>query len=322
MESSGQQNQDLSKPCQVVTIGSLNMDLVVCAERLPKPGETLRGEELRMIPGGKGANQAVAVAQLGGNSTMVGKVGDDDFGKSLLQNLRDYKVDVSHVHRIAGCATGVAVINVERSGENSITIIAGANADMSPGCLQAVEGLISQADALILQLEIPLQTVIAAKQLAQKHGVLTVLDPAPAPPDGLPEELYDVDILTPNQSEAELMTGISASTVSAARQAAAELLSRGARQVVVKLGKLGALAVAGRKTSQHVEGFEVEVVDTTAAGDAFTAALALGSAEGMSLSEAGRFANAAGALATTAFGAQPSMPARQKTEDLLAGNIK
>jgi ribokinase len=301
----------------LVIVGSLNMDLVVRVGRLPKPGETIRAEHLEMIPGGKGANQAVAAARLGAEAVMIGRVGDDVFGTQLRGNLESFGVDVKHVRVTRGCPTGVALISVDAAGQNSITIVSGANGKVSSEDLASLAATIGQADALILQLEIPVESVEAAVSLARQHGVPTVLDPAPAPAS-LPAALYAVEILSPNQTEAELLTGRLVATTAQARDAAMELSQRGARNVVIKMGADGAVALNAARECHAVAAYPVEVLDTTAAGDAFTAALALKHSQGVELVEATRFACAAGALATTKLGAQPSMPTRAEVEALLA----
>jgi ribokinase len=215
------------------------------------------------------------------------------------------------------CASGLALIHVDSQGQNSITIVSGANGRVTPLDLMRLESVIQEADAVILQLEIPLETVAAALTLARKHGVPTILDPSPVPPEGLPEALFDVDILTPNQSEAGLLTGVTVHDWESATRAARALLARGARHVVLKMGADGALILSGGSDPVRVEAFEVAVVDTTAAGDAFTAGLALQYALGAALPQAARFACAAGSLATTQLGAQPSMPSLAEVRSIL-----
>lgn len=301
----------------VVIVGSINMDLVLRADRMPLPGETIRAEDLAFVPGGKGANQAVAVAQLGGRSTMIGRVGDDPFAPQLIQGLKNHKVDVRHVLSVENCSSGVAVIAVDPSGENAITVVGGANARLTPEDLESLESVIARADALLLQLEIPFESVSAAIAIARKHKVFTVLDPAPAPPGELPKDLYRVDVLSPNQLEARQITGLPVTNDSEARRAAEELLRRGARNAVMKLGQSGALVATDRGEVRHVPSFPVQAVDTTAAGDAFTAAMTLAHAEGATLANAARFGCAAGAHAVTVFGAQPAMPTRAQVKSLL-----
>ncbi len=302
----------------VVVIGSINMDLVVRVPHLPAPGETLAGSSFQTLPGGKGANQAVAVARLGGRSILVGRVGDDAFGAQLVQGLRREGIDTRHVAKLPGTRSGVAVIHVEDSAQNSIAIVAGANARLRPTDLRKLESLIAKADAVLLQLEIPLETVRAALQIARRHEVFTVLDSAPVPPGGLPATLREMDILSPNQSEAALISGHPCDTPDDAVRAADVLIERhNPGIVVVKLGAQGSLAHAGTGDPLFTPSFSVKALDTTAAGDAFTAALTLRMAEGAELSEALLFANAAGALATTRMGAQNSMPTRAEVERFL-----
>lgn len=307
----------------VVVVGSINMDLVTRVPSLPTPGQTLTSTGFQTLPGGKGANQAVAVSRLGGRSVMVGRVGDDAYGTQLLGNLRREGVDTRRVGRVADCPSGLAMISVEDSGQNVITIVPGANGRMRPRDLAALEKVIAGADALLCQLEIPLPTVAAALRLALKHEVFTVLDAAPVPKGGLPGGFRKVDILSPNQVEAALLTGLPCDTPPQAGLAARKLVEQfDANVVVVKLGAAGALADAGIGDPYLARGFKVRAVDTTAAGDAFTAALTLRLAEGATLGEAIRFANAAGALATTRPGAQDSMPTRAAVERFLRSRPK
>lgn len=304
----------------VVVIGSINLDMVLRTPRLPAAGETLTGSGFQMLPGGKGANQAVATARLGGRALIVGRVGEDAFGVGLLRGLRQEGVDVRHTRPVRGATTGVASILVDDEGRNSITVVPGANHRLRPADIRALEPLIARADAVLLQLEIPLETAAAAVRIALRHQVFTVLDAAPVPPEGLPETLRDIDILSPNQLEAALLTGTACDTPEGAAQAASVLVHRfNPGIVVVKMGAQGALAHAGVGTGDplHVPAFPVDAVDTTAAGDAFTAALTLRLAEGASLGESLQFANAAGALATTRLGAQVAMPTRTAVDRFL-----
>jgi ribokinase len=301
---------------RIVVVGSLNMDLVVRTERLPRPGETVHGRDFCQVPGGKGANQAVAAALLGAEVTMIGRVGDDAYGRQLLESLASRGVDTRLVEATSGATSGLAMIGVEDSGQNAITIIGGANAQLSPDDIAAGEAEIAAAGALVVQLEVPLLTVAAAIAIAKKHGVLTVLDPAPAPAGPLPPGLLAVDVLSPNQTEAEALTGIAVAGPTDAAQAAAILHARGARLVVVKLGEQGALASDGHGLALHISAQQVKVVDTTAAGDAFTAALSVALVEGRQLADATRFACTAGSLATTRRGAQDAMPSREEVQRL------
>jgi len=298
----------------IVVIGSINMDLVARMARLPRPGETVQGDNFQTIPGGKGANQAVAAARLGARVTMIGRVGDDSFGKTLRRSLAEYGVSTEHVLVTEGCSSGVALIGVEATGANSITVVAGANGRLTPHDVESRADVIAAADALIVQLETPLDTVAAAIRIAREAGVRTILDPAPAPSGPLSSELLAVEILSPNQTEAEALTGIAVHDVASARTAACRLRELGAKAVVLKLGELGAFVLDEAGREEHVPARAAGVVDTTAAGDAFTAGLAVALAEGRSLPDAARFGCAAGTLACTKFGAQPAMPSR---DDLL-----
>lgn len=301
----------------ITVIGSINMDLVVRTPRFPAPGETLLGEDFLTVPGGKGANQAVALARLGARTAIVGRVGSDGFGETLLEGMRSEGVDTGQVAREQGVPTGVALITVADSGENNIIVVPGANGRLEPGDIRDAEEVIASSDAIVLQLEIPLPTVQEAVDIAVRRGVQVIVNAAPARP--LPTGLLrKVDYLIVNEHEAALLAGPSSAQP---REAAGALLAEGAGSVVITLGEAGAL-LATRQGLLPVRAFRVPVVDTTAAGDAFVAAFALARAEGMSPLEAVRWANAAGGLATTRFGAQPSLPARGEVESFLASNIQ
>ncbi len=289
--------------------GSLNMDLVARAPRLPRPGETVIGDSFHTLPGGKGANQAIAAARLGGAVAMIGKLGDDPFSDALQANLDAAGVARRYVTRQASAPAGVALITVDAAGQNSIVVAPGANALLTPADVDAAEPAIAGARVLLLQLEIPLESVLRAAQLGRRHGATVILNPAPARP--LPAELLALtDILVPNETEAALLTGRPVS------DAAAALRSAGAHTVILTLGAQGALlAEAGEMRS--FPAFCVRPVDTTAAGDAFLGGLGVALAEGRPLEEAIRWGNAAGALATTRLGAQPSLPRRAELEALL-----
>ncbi len=309
---------DSSQPAPgVLVIGSINMDLVVRSDHMPQPGETVMGSEFATIPGGKGANQAVAAARIGGSCSMIGRVGDDVFGKRLIENLRLNHVETNHVRITQDCPSGVAVISVDGSGENAITVVSGANAQLSPDDVNALENAIAKAKTIVLQLEVPMPTVCRAAQLAKQHDVPIVLDPAPAPPEGLPNELMEVDIITPNQTEAQLITGEPVRNAADAKMVGAELVRMGATHAVIKMGGEGAMIVSLEGDMHHVPAFPVSVVDTTAAGDAFTAAMAVGYAQGLSMQKAVTMGCAAGALAASGFGAQTSIPNRSAVEQLL-----
>ncbi len=305
-----------SRSPHVVVVGSINLDLVMRVRHLPRPGQTVIGQDLRESPGGKGANQAVAAARLGARCSLIGGVGDDAFGEKLLGVLAAGGVETEHVRRFADCPSGVALIGVEDDGQNAITIIPGANGRLRPEDVAACESLIRQADVLLLQLEIPLDTVEEALLLARRHGVITLLDPAPAP-DRLPPALFRADVLCPNESEAESLTGIAVNDLASAEEAARALRKLGARHAIVTLGARGAMVCDEQDVCTHVPNFRVTTTDTTAAGDALAAAVGVALAEGRPLHEAVRFGCAAGAMATTRRGAQEAMPTRDEVERLL-----
>ena len=295
-------------------IGSINMDLVSRVDRFPGPGETRTGTEFGTFPGGKGANQAVALARLGGAVLMVGKVGSDVFGTRYREIFDAEGVSCEAVATEEG-STGVAVIQVNDEGENTIIVVPGANGEVTPEYVRHARETFVGVSYALFQLEIPLETVERSLSICKEEGVGTILDPAPAVelPDSL---LGSVDIITPNVGEAELLTGIGVSGEGSARKAAGALLDRGVGTVVLKAGADGAYVVTGDEF-EHVPGLSVDVKDTTAAGDAFNAGLSFALHRGDSLVEAARFACAVGALSTTAVGAQSAMPGLDAVEALL-----
>ncbi len=304
----------------ILVVGSLNMDFVVRVDRLPAPGETVLGGEFRMIPGGKGANQAYAAGLLGADSVnvrMAGRVGYDLFADHLKASLAAAGVDVSTVHGTQAQPTGVALIWVDQGGQNSIVVASGANHSLLRQDAENMRGLLRSASCALFQLETPLETVETALSIARQEGVRTILDPAPA--RTLPTALLrSVDILTPNESEACLLLGIPVRrvTVDEAGGMSRRLLELGPKGVVLKLGEQGCY-YCGEEGELHAPGFAVKVVDTTAAGDTFNAALAVALTAGDSIAWALRFANAAAALSVTKMGAQASIPARPDVDAFL-----
>jgi ribokinase len=295
----------------IVVVGSLNMDLVVRSTQLPLPGETIIGSDFRTFPGGKGANQAVAAARLGARVKMIGRVGKDPFGDSLMQTLAKDGIDASFVGRDPQAATGVALITVDAGGQNTIVVASGANGQVTPQDILQAESAFAGSAVLLLQLEIPLQAIEKAIELARKHHLQVVLNPAPAQP--LAKELLaGVDTLIPNQTELRLLTGMDE-----IQPAAHRLLEMGVRQVVVTLGEQGAL-VCGEGGEFTLPAYRVEAVDATAAGDAFVGAYAVALLEGESPIQAARRGNAAGALAVTRQGAQPSLPTREELDNFVS----
>jgi ribokinase len=304
-------------PPHIIVIGSINMDLIAKIDRLPKPGETISGGDLLTVPGGKGANQAVAAARLGAKTFMVGRVGGNAFGQTLIEGLRRSGVDTTHVRVTAGASSGTATILLQKGGENSIVLSPGANALVTKRDVDRAMPVIRKADAVLLQLEIPIDVVAYAAAKAKAAGVRVILDPAPVPKGKLPKVLHHVDVISPNQSEAATLLGGGAADEKNIEKICRRLLDRGAANVALKLGPSGSLHADATLVMTQVNGFKVKVVDTTAAGDTFTAGLAVALSEGRSWADALRFANAAGALACTKLGAQPSIPKRADVLRLL-----
>jgi len=297
------------KTPHVVVVGSSNTDMVVKTAHLPKPGETVVGGTFVMAAGGKGANQAVAAARLGVKTTFIAKVGDDLFGRQAVEGYQKEGIDTRWVLRDAERPTGVALILVDERGENLISVASGANEALSPEDIDAAAEVLRSADIVVMQLEIPLPTVCRAAEIAAAAGVPVILDPAPAPTRPLPEDLLrHVAYLKPNETEAERLTGVAVVDADSAQAAADRLLASGPRAVIITLGARGALVVERPGEGVMVPPHTVSAVDTTAAGDAFSGALAVALARGESLLDAARFAAVAGALAASRMGAQPSLP--------------
>lgn len=301
---------------RITVVGSINMDLVTAAAKIPAPGETVIGGDLQTFPGGKGANQAVAAARQGAQVAMVGRVGDDAFGAQLRQVLADDGVDVGCVWETAVTPTGVALIVVDAQGQNSIVVASGANMRLTPADVEAAAPAIQSARVLLLQLETPLETAQRAAELAHAAGVTVILNPAPARP--LPPELLAlVDILIPNESETATLTGLPVDNEANLLAAAAQLRAQGVGTVILTLGSRGALLATDSET-RHFPAFPVaQVVDTTAAGDAFVGGLATAVARDLPIETAITWGNAAGALAVTRAGAQPSLPTREECEKMV-----
>jgi ribokinase len=303
--------QKMNKKAKIVVVGSINMDLVVRSNKTPVAGETVSGLDFTTIPGGKGANQAVAAARLGAQVEMIGCVGDDAFGQQMLVQLTKEGVGQSQVRVLPHMSTGVALIQVEQGGDNRITIISGANAGLLPEHLELAEAkaMIAKADILLVQLEIPLETVIKAIQLAHSAGVKVILNPAPA--KSLPPSIWKyVDLVTPNETEAAILT-TGRPNAGAALHLMDELRALTQTNIIITQGAKGVdFNIAGK--SGAFPAYRVEVVDTTAAGDSFNAGLAVLWGEGMPLAESISFASKAAALTVTRFGAQTSLPTRDE----------
>jgi ribokinase len=302
----------------VVVVGSINIDLVASSEHIPMAGETVRGHDFRVYPGGKGANQAVAVGRLGHPVCMTGKVGTDTFGEQLMAHLEKANVDVRSVEREEG-PSGVAMIAVSSQGENSIVVIPGANAHVTPDFIDAHRGTIHSAGIVLAQLEVPIETVVYLANLCEQSGVPLMLDPAPA--HELPSEIFSKLLwFTPNETEAAFFSGLSHETEPA--HIAQKLLESGVKGVALKLGARGVYLATADGISQMVPSFSVQAVDTTAAGDAWNGAFATALLSGKDAIHAAQFATAAAAVSVTRPGAQSSMPSRREVEKLLAGHAK
>lgn len=304
-----------AKP-KIVVVGSSNNDMIIKLDRIPRPRETILGGEFYTAAGGKGANQAVAAARAGGNITFVGRVGRDIFGDQSIAGLNREGINVKYVTRDPVVPSGVAMIFVAKDGENSIAVAGGANGRLGRREVDMAQSAIAGADAVMIQLETPLNAVLAAAKSAARARVPVILNPAPA--RVLPDELFRlVTILTPNEIEAELLTGITVTNEQTAAKAAKQLRARGVPNVLLTLGAEGVF-VASESACGLVPGFPLKAVDATGAGDVFNGALAVAFAGGWTLMEAARFANAAAAISVTRRGAQPSAPQRKEIDALLA----
>ena len=298
---------------KIVIVGSTNMDMVVKTSHIPTHGETVLGGAFFMNPGGKGANQAVAAARLGGGVVFVSKIGNDVFGKQAMQGFAAEEIDTSCVLFDEALPSGVALITVDAAGENSIVVASGANANLLPADIEAALNEIGAAGVVLLQLEIPLSTVEYAAGYAASNGVRVILNPAPAAV--LPSALFShLDVITPNEIEASMISGVEVLDLGTAKQAATRIRELGVRNVVITMGAEGALVLEG-EVFTHVATRKVEPIDTTAAGDVFNGALAVALAEGLSLPDAVGFACEAAAVSVTRLGAQSSIPYRKELVD-------
>ncbi len=294
----------------VVVVGSTNFDLVVKARRMPKPGESMLARDLRYFPGGKGANQAVAAARLGAKTAFIGAVGQDMMGDFLVRGLEESGIDVGWIKRNPACSTGCAFIMLFPDGQNCIVVDPGANLTLTVADIERAEAVISKADAVATVLEVPLEVVEATLRLGRRHGKLTVLDAGP--PRGCPSEILRLaDIVSPNETELEALSGKRVSNRASARSAAEKLLAGGVKTLVLKLGADGSMLVTDQG-AKHFPARRVRAIDPTAAGDAFSAAMTVQLAAGRKIEDALRYANLAGALAVTRLGAQPSLPTRRE----------
>lgn len=299
----------------IIVIGSSNTDMVIKAAKFPIPGETILGGEFFMFPGGKGANQAVAAARLGGKVALVAKIGNDIFGQQALQQFKNEGIEVKHVITDADHPSGVALITVDAKGENTIVVAQGSNGALMPEDLIQATPDIENAQIILVQLEIPIPTVVKATALAKRFGKKAILNPAPAA--SLPSEIFDgLYLITPNESEAEAIAGIRVTDLNEAKQAAEKIREKGVKNVIITLGSAGAY-IQTEDGGKHIGTPKVKAVDSTAAGDIFNGALAVALSEGKNLEYAVTFANAAAALSVTRMGAQASAPFRNELTHML-----
>ncbi|MEJ5062410.1 ribokinase [Erwinia sp. MYb375] len=305
----------MMKTGKLAVLGSINADHILNLAHFPRPGETVIGKQYQVAFGGKGANQAVAAGRSGADIAFIACVGEDDIGERIRQQLVDDRIDVSPVEAVAGDSTGVALIFVNGEGENTIGIHAGANAALTPERVEQHQQVIADAAALLMQLESPLESVLAAAKIAHQHQTQVILNPAPA--TELSDELLSlVDMITPNETEAQILTGVAVNSDEDAARAAAVLHKKGIRTVLITLGSRG-VWLSEQGNGQRIPGFRVEAVDTIAAGDTFNGALITALIEQRPMAEAVRFAHAAAAIAVTRRGAQPSVPWRDEIDSFL-----
>ncbi|MBP3906025.1 MAG: ribokinase [Peptostreptococcaceae bacterium] len=302
---------------KICVIGSLNMDLVVNVDEMPKKGQTLIGSSFKEVPGGKGANQAVAIARLGGDINMIGKVGSDSFGKTLIEQLKNDNVDTEYV-QIENCASGVAMITVDKNAENSIVVAPGANFKVLEEDIDKCIDGIKKSDIVVLQLETPLNTIKYALEKSKELGKYTILNPAPAVKLG-DEIIRNVDLLTPNETELEILSGVKIETEDDIKKAAHVMIEKGVKELIVTLGSKGSLYI-NKDNMKLKNSYRVEAVDTTAAGDSYTGALAVAFSKNESVEEAMDFASKVGALTVLKEGAQTSLPTLEDVLNFNGGN--
>ena len=296
----------------ICVIGSLNMDLVVNVDKMPKPGQTIIGSNFKEVPGGKGANQAVAMARLNGNVSMIGKVGEDGFGQTLINSLKNDKVDTTYIKTTKG-ATGVALITVDNNAQNSIVVSPGANFEVKEEDIDNNIEAIKNSDIVVLQLETPLNTIKYALKKSKELNKYTILNPAPALK--LDDEIIkNVELLTPNETELEIISGVSIETEEDIQKAAQIIIEKGVKELIVTLGSKGSLYI-NKEKSIFKKAYKVEAVDTTAAGDSYTAALAVALSKDKNIKEAMDFASKVGALSVLKEGAQSSLPTLEDVEN-------
>lgn len=297
----------------VIVVGSLNMDLVVRAPKIPRPGETVLGTNFTQIPGGKGANQADTCAKLGAKTIMLGAVGKDTMGNILKESLKKDGVDVERVLEKENHSTGIAAIVVEDSGNNAITVAPGANSHFTTKDLAKMESVFQRADVLLVQLETPIETVLESLKLAKKHKLTTILNPAPAAL--LDDEIFSlVDVLTPNETELELLSGLPTTTLKEVENAGYSLIEKGVSQLIVTLGSQGSIHIT-KDFSKIYPAYRVKAIDTTAAGDSYNGALAVSLSNGLTIEKSIEFATKVGAMTVTKSGAQTSLPLLYELEN-------
>ena len=310
----------MAKRPRIAVVGSANIDLTTFTEKFPKAGETIFGQKFDLGFGGKGANQAVASRLCGADVFMVARVGNDLFGPATIQNFKKLGIDATHVKQIDGVSSGVAPIFVEPNGQNRIWVVKGANDLLKPADVDAAADLLKTVDCMVLQFEIPLETVYYSVSFARKNGIHCIVNPAPAQPVDL-NALAGLDYFVPNESEAETITGMPVRTVDEAKKCAEKLLSGGVKRVIITLGANGSL-LAGREGMEHIAAFSVKSVDSTGAGDAFIGSFAVFLGEGLPEREAVRKANLYAGLSTTGVGTQKSFYDRARYDADWAARAK